>query len=176
MTVRRKVHHDTKLAKIRTWQDNGKTFYEFKEDLSLLKRYGSKARERVWSIEMHIMLFQRKVFDVIGPFDETLNTREPVDISLALYKANVPIVFEPAAQVNFYHPPPVYNDELPFYYFVWDLEHCIKSNKYLAEKWNIVNMADSTEFVKDQHYRTTYWKWLMRKVPKKIAKMFKLSK
>lgn len=170
---RRKVHHDRNIVNIRSWKEGGKTYYEFIPNLGISKRYKEKNRERVWSIETHFMFFRRKVFDVIGPFDECLNTREPVDISLALYRANIPIVFEPTARVNFYNPPPVYKDELPFYNFVWDLKRGATSNEYLAKKWNIVNMHASLDFMEDQHYRTGLLKWFFRKAPGALSRIAK---
>ena len=173
-TWRKKVHHDTKLAKIKKRESEGKTFYEFEEDLSLLNRYKETERQRVWSIEMHFMLFRREVFDIIGPFDENvLADTAYVDVSLALFNANIPIVYEPNVQVNFYPPPPIYSDELPFYNFTWDPRKTAGSNTYLTKKWNILNMHDATSFVEDQHYRTQWHRWIMRKGPAKILRILK---
>ena len=174
---RKKVHHDTKLAKIKTGESGGRIFYKFEENLDLLNRYKETERHKVWSIEMHVMLFQRRVFDIIGPFDETvLADTAYVDVSLALFKAGIPVVCEPCAQVNFYHPPPVYNDELPFYSFTWDMKKNAGSNHYLAKKWNIVNMHDTTSFVEDQNYRPQWHTWVMRKGPAKILRILKGNK
>lgn len=175
-TWRKNVHHDTKLAQIKTMEENGKIFHEFVEDFSIQNRYKETARQRVWSMEMHTMFFKRSVFDIIGPFDEKVladATYEYIDISLSLLDAGIPIVCEPTAQVNFYNPPPVYADELPFYDFTWNLNQVIDTKNYLTEKWGILNMHDSTGFVSDQLHRTSYFRWLLRKVPGKIARTAK---
>ncbi len=177
-TWRKNVHHDTKLAKIKKGESEGKIFYEFEEDLGLLNRYKETKRHKAWSIEMHIMLFKREVFDIIGPFDEAvLSDAAYIDVSLALFKANIPIVCEPKAQVNFDSPPSVYANELPFYRFIWDLRKYTGNGeyltrKYLNNKWNILNMQDGTEFVADQYYRTHWHTWILRMGPKKIRRIF----
>ena len=176
-TWRQKVHHDRRLGKIRAWKEHGKIAYEFIKDPSIKKRNRAKKCQRVWTLEPHIMLFQRKVFDKIGLFDEKLSAREPVDLSLALYKAKIPIVFEPRARVNFYNPPPVHKEEIPFYRFIWDIKRGIKSNMYLKKKWNLYRMPYSVRFIKGQHYRTSFLRWQLycfRKMLSKI-KTFSLS-
>lgn len=174
-TWRKLVHHDTKLARIKTKEVNGKVAYEFEEDLDLLNRYKETERHRVWSLEMHAMVFKREVFDKIGPFDEAvLSDTAYVDVSLALFKAGIPIVCEPKAQINFYSPPSVHRGELAFFRFIWDLKKYAGSSKYLADKWNIVNMHEVTDFVADQYYRTHWHTWIMRKGPKKIRRMLGL--
>lgn len=172
-TWHKKVHHDRKIVNIRSFEKDGKTFYEFLAEHCLNKLYYEKDPRKILSIETHFMLFRRKVFDIIGLFDEQLNTREPVDVSLALYKANVPIILAPDVHVNFYNPPPVYKSELPFYKFVWDLERGLETYEYLDKKWNIVNMPNVMDFMKDQHYRTSYPRWLLYKGPKRISRIFK---
>ena len=51
-----------------------------------------KQRTRVEFVEQHCLLFRRSVFERIGPFDEELNTRDEIDLSLALNHAGATVV------------------------------------------------------------------------------------
>lgn len=170
-----KVHHDTKLAEIKMHNIDGNTAYEFVENLSIMNRYKENEAHRVASMEMHVMLIKREVFSKIGKFDELVladSTYAYVDLSLSLLSKSISIICEPNARVSFMNPPPVYKDELPFYNFIWNLNKVSPTREYLAKKWNILNIHDSLDFVSDQQYRTSYFRWILRKGPKKINLMF----
>lgn len=108
--------------------------------------------ERVEFVEQHCLLFRRDVFDRIGPYDERLNTRDEVDLSMALRAAGATVVLEPRAVVN-YVPPmgPPEPDELPFYRNRWDLERAEASREHISRKWSLVETPGDLEFVR---YRT----------------------
>jgi hypothetical protein len=106
-----------------------------------------QGRRRVEWLEMHCLLFRTSVFSTIGPLDGTLNTREHVDLSLALRAKNVPIVFEPSSRVHFMPPPPVRTDERPFFFFRWDTTRAVASNARVKTKWNLVHYRSNIDWV-----------------------------
>jgi len=73
-------------------------------------RDAARDTEPVEFVEQHCLLFRRSVFDRIGPYDEELNTRDEVDLSLALHHAGATVVLEPRSIVNYVrrrrHPSP----------------------------------------------------------------------
>lgn len=98
-------------------------------------------------LEMHCLLFRRSVFSVIGPLDERLNTREHVDLSLALRSERIPIVFEPASCVHFFPPPPIRRNEREFFYFRWDVSRAVASNARVKTKWNLAHYQSNINWV-----------------------------
>jgi hypothetical protein len=109
-------------------------------------------RQPVEFVEQHCLLFRRAVFERIGPYDEELNTRDEVDLSLALRHAGAAVVVEPRSVVN-YVPPTAApeDDELPFYRLRWDMERAEKSRERIRERWQLVETPGDLEFVR---YRT----------------------
>jgi len=110
-------------------------------------------RRRVEWLEMHCLLFRKSVFSVVGPLDETLSTREHVDLSLALRTKNVPIVFEPASRAHFVPPPPVHADERAFFFFRWDPSKAVASNARVRTKWDLANYRSNVDWVLARHSR-----------------------
>lgn len=107
---------------------------------------------RVQFVEQHCLLFRRSVFDRIGRYDEELNTRDEVDLSLALHHAGATVVLEPRAIVNYVPPTsPPEDAELPYYRMRWDLERAATSRSRIAERWALVETPGDLEFVR---YRT----------------------
>jgi GT2 family glycosyltransferase len=99
-------------------------------------------------VEQHCVLFRRSVFDRIGKYDETLNTRDEVDLSLALRAAGARVVVEPRSIVNYVPPTtPPEPDELEFYRVRWDLERAAASRERIREKWSLVDTPGNLEFV-----------------------------
>lgn len=104
---------------------------------------------RVDFVEQHCLLFRRSVFDRIGPYDEELNTRDEVDLSLALHHADATVVLEPRAIVNYVPPmsPPA-ADELPYYRMRWDLERAAQSRDRIRDRWSLVDTPGDLDFVR----------------------------
>ncbi|NEP36543.1 MAG: glycosyltransferase [Moorea sp. SIO3B2] len=135
-----KVHFDDRLNDIEPIQtpDGIK--------LKILPRSTSKEDDRhahdrrtMKFIETHCMLYRTEVFKRIGEFDESITAQEEVDVSLALYDKQVPIVFEPKAVVTFLPPPPIYPDEKDYYYLKWNPETYRQDYLHVAKKWNLDN-------------------------------------
>lgn len=106
-------------------------------------------RERVHFVEQHCLLFRRSVFDRIGPYDEELNTRDEVDLSLALYHAGATVVLEPRSVVNYVPPTsPPEPDELAFYRMRWDLERATASRERIKQRWSLVDTPGDLGFVR----------------------------
>ena len=105
--------------------------------------------ERVEFVEQHCLLFRRSVFDRIGPYDEELNTRDEIDLSLALYHAGATVVLEPRSIVNYVppseRPEP---DELDYYAMRWDLDRAIRSRERIRERWSLVETPGDLGFVR----------------------------
>lgn len=112
-------------------------------------RHTLAARAPVHFVEQHCLLFRRTALDRIGPFDEQLNTRDEVDLSLALWHAGLTIVLEPAVQVD-YIPPTfeIRDDELDFYRQRWDLDRALASRDRIRVRWNLVDTPGDLGFVR----------------------------
>jgi hypothetical protein len=85
-------------------------------------------------MEQHCLLFRCSVFDRIGPYDEELNTRDEIDLSLALYKAGIGVVFEPKCEVHYIPPYPPRPDETDYFFMKWDIERTVKSRDQNHER------------------------------------------
>jgi GT2 family glycosyltransferase len=112
-------------------------------------RHTVATRAPVQFVEQHCLLFRRAALERIGPFDEQLNTRDEVDLSLALWHAGLTIVLEPAVQVD-YIPPTfeVRDDELAFYRQRWDLDRARVSRDRIRVRWNLVDTPGDLGFVR----------------------------
>lgn len=145
------VHFDDALGEVRHIQGPEGSQLEIvprEED----KEYGWNAeRQTVQFMEQHCLLFRRSVFDRIGPYDEALNTRDEIDLSLSLYDADVPVVFEPKCVVHYIPPFPPRRDEVDYFFMKWDLHQGARSRARIREKWNLVEVPGSMEFVKDRN-------------------------
>ena len=109
-------------------------------------------RRREIFMEAHCMLFHRKVFNEFGRFDEEHNSREEIDMSLKLYRANIPVWFEPESHVHFLSPDKttLESEEKEFFKFKWNLERAMRSHQQIQEKWNLVDIPSSIPFVKSR--------------------------
>ena len=109
--------------------------------------------EAVQFVEQHCLLFRRSVFDRIGPYDETLNTRDEVDLSLALLDAGATVVVAPRSLINYVPPTTALRpDELEFYRHRWDLDRAAASRARIAEKWSLVRTPGDLEFVRYRNH------------------------
>jgi GT2 family glycosyltransferase len=117
-------------------------------------------RRRTRVLEVHCVLYRASVFEKIGEFDERINTRQELDVALQLYAADVPIVFEPSAEVTYISPPPVRRDERAFYNFRWNVEDAVRSHELITQKWNLVNLPGSVDFVINRQRFVSYGQYL----------------
>lgn len=112
-------------------------------------RDAAERTEPVQFVEQHCLLFRRAVFDRIGPFDDQLNTRDEVDLSLALHHAGARVVLAPAAVVSYVTPTgPPNHDEMPFFGMRWDLERAAASRDRIRDRWSLVETPGDLEFVR----------------------------
>jgi hypothetical protein len=146
-----KVHFDDLLGQVREVDGaHGR-------QLEIVPRTGNKEQDRgtdrrtVQFMEQHCLLFRRSVFERIGPYDEHLNTRDEIDLSLALYKAGVAVVYEPKCEVHYLPPYPPREDEADYFFMKWDLEQAMKSRDRIREKWNLVTVPGDMAFVQDRN-------------------------
>jgi glycosyltransferase involved in cell wall biosynthesis len=113
------------------------------------RRNEATIRHRVDLVEQHCLLFRADVFERIGRFDEELNTRDEIDLSLALWSKGQTVVLEPEAVVHYVPPSaPPEPDELDFYMMRWDLDRAIRSRERIREKWNLVETPGDLGFVR----------------------------
>jgi hypothetical protein len=147
-----KVHFDDLLGQVRTVHTTDGVKWEIqpRTDRKEQER-GCSERRAVQFMEQHCLLFRRSVFDRIGPYDEELNTRDEIDLSLALYKAGVRVVFEPKCEIHYIPPYPPRPDETDYFFMKWDLERAAKSRNHIQKKWNLVHVPGDMEFVKDRN-------------------------
>lgn len=141
-----KNHFDKHLGEVRPSASHpGKL-----EIVPLVKeRNSAEKRERVHFVEQHCLLFRTKTFERIGRFDEELNTRDEVDLSMALYDSGCVVVLEPASRIH-YVPPTSRpeTDEMPFYTNRWDLERADMSRTRIRDRWNLVDTPGDLDFVR----------------------------
>lgn len=108
-----------------------------------------QGRRFVHFVEQHCLVFRTSTFDRIGRFDEDLNTRDEVDLSVALWRAGCQVVLEPSVGVHYVPPSwrPA-DDELPFYRHRWDLERAASSRSRIRRRWNLVDTPGDLGFVR----------------------------
>ena len=142
-----KVHFDDRLGSIRRLTDSGKL--EILPRSTSLETDRDATRRPTDFVEMHCVMFRRSVFDRIGRFDDTQHgSRAEVDLSLALWVANVATVLEPRSRVTFSAPPPVHPEERDYYLRYWDLEGAESDHRVIEERWNLVACPSAIGFVK----------------------------
>ncbi|MGH7337356.1 MAG: glycosyltransferase family 2 protein, partial [Myxococcota bacterium] len=141
-----KVHFDDRLGHIRRDAGTGRLAIVPRE--TPLESDRGAPRRKTDFVEMHCVLFRRASFAQIGPFDEEqFGSRAEVDLSLALYAAGVSTVLEPASQVVFSPPPPVYPEEREFYLHYWDLVGNEADHRRIESRWNVLECPSAMGFV-----------------------------
>lgn len=101
-------------------------------------------------VEFHCMLARTEVFKRLGPLDEEmLNTREHIDLSLAVRKAGGAVYFEPASTITYLHDEGLRWSDIPFYMLRWSDEWLGASLKRFQEKWNV----DENEYFTKRYKR-----------------------
>jgi GT2 family glycosyltransferase len=105
-------------------------------------------------METHCLLFRREVFDRIGPFDEEINTSEEVDLSLALYDAKVPVVFEPACTIHYILPTfPLDPEDQEYFLKKWDVEGARRSHERITRQRRLAVFPQTIGFVMERHMK-----------------------
>lgn len=115
--------------------------------------------EKLEFFENHCFLMPRLALQAAGPFDAELNSRELIDLSLAVRRAGVPVFLVPGTAVDFFPPPPINWDELTHYRLRWNLEGVAASNERMRERWRISNMPQSNKFATRQYMRISRLTW-----------------
>jgi GT2 family glycosyltransferase len=144
------VHFDYRLGYIRRkapwitgkWVIKAPRF-DYRADRSASRRWQSL-------IEDHCVLYRGDVLTKITPFEESISTRELIDLSMRLHAAHARIIFEPKARVVFAPPPPVEPEEREFYAFRWDRNQAAYSNEYVAKAWGITGLPRSMNFIEER--------------------------
>ena len=135
----------------------------------------SGALHEVEVAEPHCYLFKTEVLKRTMPFQELINTRDFIDVFLTLKAAGVKCVYQPASRLTFMSPPPVHRDERPYYSFRWDMERAVWSHARIKEKWDLAQISDSVEFVRERRSRTSQWAWFWfrfkQRLPRRIARV-----
>ncbi|MFG6093654.1 glycosyltransferase [Leptothoe sp. ISB3NOV94-8A] len=97
-------------------------------------------------VEFHCMLVSMDVFEKMGPLDERfLNTKEHVDLCMAVAEAGRSIYFEPSSVIT-YVPGISWNwADLHFYMLRWSDTWETISLEHLKQKWNLSEDAYFTQ-------------------------------
>ncbi len=120
-----------------------------------------RERQRIHFMEHHCYLITRPALAVLGIADEELNTREAIDFSVAAWKAGIPVIIEPKAEVDFCAPPPIEKEEREYYNFRWDVPRADESHNRVASRWNIKGMPDTYGFIREQTLRKSHLTWTL---------------
>ena len=95
-------------------------------------------REPTELAELHCMLVRSEIFERIGPLDEALlNTKEHVDLCLAVSQAGGVIYFEPESVVTYLASRPITWADVSFYMLRWSDAWEIASLHRLRDKWDL---------------------------------------
>lgn len=128
-------------------------------------------RRREEFMETHCLLFRRSVFDRIGLLDEEINTSEEVELSLALYDADVPAVFEPACTIHYILPTfPLDDEDRDYFLKKWDVDHARRSHARISSRRKLAVFPQTVGFVMDRNMKGAggFERWrkeLLRAVP-----------
>jgi hypothetical protein len=148
------VHFDNGLGSVRTVDTPEGVKWEIVQRAGKKKDdVGGAARPQEF-MEMHCLFFRRSVFDRIGLLDEEIIASDEVDLSLALYNAKIPAVFDPKCVVTFIQPPePVAAADRPYYSLAWDTSRAKRSLKRIQRRWNLVREPQLVGFVEERYQR-----------------------
>jgi hypothetical protein len=146
------VHFDEQLGHVREVEGDATGKLEIlPRDIPKDSDPGSD-RRRVEFIEQHCVLFRRGVLERIGPYDEALSTRDEIDLSMALYQAGIPIVFEPASVIEYYSPWPLGPESIEYSNFKWDLDRGLVGCERIKERWNLKEVpGGDAGFARNRH-------------------------
>jgi GT2 family glycosyltransferase len=148
-----KVHFDDALGTVMADPTGAE------ETLSITPRVPTRemarqGRQLVDCLETHCLMFRRSVFDRLGDFDESLNTSEEVDLSLALKHVRAPIVFEPACTIHYILPTyPLPEVDRAYFMKKWNLVQAKESHSTIKTKWKLSQLPQIIGFVEERYYR-----------------------
>ena len=99
-------------------------------------------REPCGYAEFHCMLVRKSILESApvgkGPLDESLlNVADHIDLSLRAAEAGHQVWFEPAAQITFLTPRPMWLSDTAYFRLRWSREWTEQSSRYFARKWNL---------------------------------------
>lgn len=146
-----RIHFDDRLGGVREVDTpEGKKWEILPREVARHHDRGTE-RRTIQFMEQHCFLFRRNVFDRIDLFDEELNQRDEIDISLRLFHAGVPIVFEPKSEIHYLVPYPPEEDDKEYFFFKWDLDRGAMSFERLRKKWNLVEVPGDMNFIRERN-------------------------
>lgn len=91
-------------------------------------------------VEFHCMLVRRDVFERLGPLDEGfLNTKEHVDLCMAVTQTDGSIYFEPTSMITYVPGISWHWTDLNLYMLRWSDAWEKASLVHLKDKWNLSN-------------------------------------
>ncbi|MUG98010.1 glycosyltransferase [Scytonema sp. UIC 10036] len=146
-----KIHWDPNLGQVRSVETTDGVELEILPptgDLQLDR--GSHRRTIELSGEVHCQLYRRSVFERVNPFDDVVYL-DWIDSTMALYKANISVVFEPKSVVHFWHPFPPERDDLDYFFKRWDLQQAANELEQIQKKWNLAQMTADLFFVEERN-------------------------
>lgn len=149
-------HFDQRFGAIDTVERPAGSGYRIRPRRKPLDSDIKAKRQRTEVLETHCLLFRRSALAAIGSFDERINTRQEVDLALQLYAAGIPIVFEPASEVTYLRPPPVFRDERDYFLKRWDYDKAVRSHALIEEKWKVEGLPSSVSFVRHRQNFVSY--------------------
>jgi hypothetical protein len=143
-----KVHFDDRLGSVRRLDARDGASVRIVPRGASAESDRMAVRRPTELIETHCMLFRSEVFERIGGLDEAVEqSRQEVDLSMALYHAGARCVLEPRARTTFSPPPPINPDERDFYLFKWDVGRSMTSHEHIKRKWGLLEVPTSIPFV-----------------------------
>jgi GT2 family glycosyltransferase len=146
-----RIHFDDRLGSLREVDTpEGKKLQILPRDVSRHHDRGTD-RRTVQFMEQHCFLFRRSAFDRIDLFDEQLNQRDEIDISLRLIQDGMTVVFEPKSEIHYLVPYPPEDEETDYFFFKWDLERGEESFERLRAKWNLVEVPGDMNFIRERN-------------------------
>jgi hypothetical protein len=149
-----KVHFDDQLGYVeRVDSPDGEKWVIRRRRISSHRARQATRRSEEF-METHCLLFRKSVFERIGPFDEELNTSEEVDVSLALYEAGVPAVFEPESVIHYVLPTfPLPDEDRDYFLTKWEVDRARASHARIMERWNLAELPQTLGFVIERNLR-----------------------
>lgn len=158
------VHHDPGAVHIKSWEESGKVYSRMEADKSVKKWKHLEETTKVDVVEGHCTLFRREFFDKFGPLDENITVRLFIDVVMQLHRAGMNVVVEPKAVVRFYAPPPVKKEDMEFFKFIWNTDLANPTEDYLLNKWNLQGMPSAVEWIRGQHERISWARWIKYRI------------
>ena len=105
-------------------------------------------RQQTGLAEFHCMMARREIFDKLGPLDEgLLNTKEHVDLCIAVGQAGGTVYLEPRSVVTYLFGSSLKLADLPFYALRWSDDWELATLHRLRDKWNLAE---------DEYFRAKY--------------------